>query len=158
MKKSLAILCLLAGTANAQNFGFTPQQIQFLDLRYWRTTNAFNAGLTTSTVFGALGNVAGTYDTLTYTETDPIFGPWLTSFSATNVPGATYSADTTTVTNDGNGQFSVKNYDTNAIAILTYQINNRHRFIDFAPQGYNERTFAEAASGPLSITFQGASQ
>lgn len=153
MKRMLTIALLAVTTvAHAQTAGFTLQQVQFMDRRYWRTTNAFDAGLTTSTVFGASGNVSGFYDTLTYTETDPVFGPWLASFSATNVPGATYSADTTTITNNGSGQFSVKNYDTNAAAILFYAINNRKTWDDMQA-GIRAATWDEMKSSPFAATW-----
>lgn len=155
MKPSVVIAFLLSAmAAEAQFFGLTPQQIQFLDARYWRVTNAFNAGLTTSTVFGALGNVYGTYETLTYTETDPVFGPWLTSFSATNTPGTTVTDDTTTITNNGSGQFSVKNYDTNAIAHTIYQRNARDSWNDYAESRINGTRWSEATNnGVLAVTW-----
>jgi len=146
MKKLITALVLLAGIAEAQFFGFTPQQIQFLDLRYWRTTNAFDAGLNTGTVFGGSGNVTGFWYNLTYNETDPIFGPWLTSFSATNVPGATYSADTTTTTNNGSGQFSVKGYN-----YVYYQVTNNADWIDFEAGNFRQATWGEMESGPSAV-------
>lgn len=153
MKKLLVILCLLAGTANAQNFGFTPQQIQFLDLRYWRTTNAFNAGLTTGTVFGGSGNVTGFWYNLTYNETDPIFGPWLTSFTATNVMASPVTADTTTITNNGSGQFSVALYSSNVFARLAYRQRTRDSLNDYLPGHINDATLAEMTNNaPLALT------
>lgn len=116
---AIAILAI-AATAAAENM-FTDQELRYLDDRFVKRFESGTSpgGLTTTTIFGSLGNVSGFYNTLTYTETDPVFGPWLTSFSATNTPGLT--TDNTTTTNDGT-RISVKNYDTNVFAMLNYRM------------------------------------
>lgn len=67
--------------------------------------------------------------------------------SITNV-----TADTTTITNNGSGQFSVKNYDTNAAAILFYAINNRKTWDDMK-YGVRSATWDEMKDSPFAATW-----
>lgn len=149
MKAWIVIFLCSAISACGQIFGFTPQQIQYLDTRYARTGDlAAATGLTTNTIFGASGNVMGFYDTLTYTETDPFFSLW----ASTNTPISQVTADETTITNNGSGQFSVPLYDSNAFARVAYRMNTRRSWTDFEPGNINDTDFGEAvAGGPLEF-------
>lgn len=149
MRIILAIALLsLATAANAQFF--TPAEVQWLDFRYGAGGSA--GGLNTNTMFG--NNVTGRWNSL---DVDlSILGPRLAGTGLTarasgildvTISGSSVTADTTTVTNNGSGQFSVKNYDTNAAARTFYLRNARDSWNDYAESHINATQWGEATNG-----------
>lgn len=62
------------------------------------------------------------------------------------------TADATTITNNGSGQFSVAHYSSNTFARLAYRMNTRLSWNDFEPGHINDTDFSEAEPGaPLEF-------
>lgn len=155
MRTAIVILCLIAGTARAQFF--TPAEVQWLDFRYGSGGSA--GGLNTNTMFG--NNVTGRWnalDVVLSTLGPRLAGTGLTARASgmldVTISGSSVTADTTTITNNGSGQFSVKNYDTNAIAKTIYQRNARDSWNDYAESHINGATWDETTNGGvLAVTW-----
>lgn len=141
------VLLSLATAANAQFF--TPAEVQWLDFRYGAGGSA--GGLNTNTMFG--NNVTGRWNTL---DVDlAILGPRLAGTGLTarangmldvTISGSSVTADTTTVTNNGSGQFSVKGYN-----YVYYQVTNNADWIDFEAGNFRQATWGEMESGPAAV-------
>lgn len=149
MRMCVAIAILaIATTARAQFF--TPAEVQWLDFRYGGSSLG-GSGLTTNTDFGQ--NVTGKWNALDVKLS--VLGPRLAGTGLTarangmldvTISGSSVTADTTTVTNNGSGQFSVKGYN-----YVYYQVTNNADWIDFEAGNFRQATWGEMESGPAAV-------